>query len=167
MIKKKFKMKEKDFKVLVNLLINYNKKEKKFPKWDKLVKYNETYQSIFPYIKDKKDINKIYIWYMDAIINKWGSKFRTELLKIYKKNRILFERFIVLNIFQEDKKSFEFQAVWDEFKAILDLDELKNKVLWWTEWWKFKQFSSSTATKIDDWLLEIFPFYNSIWVIIK
>jgi len=54
-------MKEKDFKVLVNLLINYNKKEKKFPKWDKLEKYNETYKSIFPYIKDKKDINKIYI----------------------------------------------------------------------------------------------------------
>lgn len=165
-------MLDKDKVILINLLVDYNKNEKKFPKLKYLSKYSETYKFIFEGIEKritKKELQSIYIGYMDTVINKGkgSSGFRKELYLVYIKNTDLFEKFICLNIFQEDKKKIEFQEIGDEFKAVLDLDWLKDLLLNNMEGGKFKQFSSSTAWKIESWLLEIFPFYNSVWVIVK
>jgi len=160
-------MNEKDKKILLNLLLDYTKKEKKFPKFEKILKYNELYKMIFSNLKKEKDIKELYLSFFKLQILKGWSKFRKEIKKRYEKNNKIFEDFYLMNLKRENLKNPLFHEIWEEFLEKLDLEWLKNIVLWSMENWKFKQFSSSTASKIDNLILEIFPYFNQIWVITK
>lgn len=141
----------------------------KFPHIHTMKKHNDTYKALFS-IFDTKALEKSYKAlmkeYFNSVLLSWTkTKMKTTLQDKYKSHKDLFEDFYLMNVYNIDTQSPEFQKIWEEIKNIVI--DCENILVGRMEGWKFGKFSASTRDKFLKLVNEIFPYYYQIWVKVR
>ena len=140
----------------------YLKDNRKYP-----ISINDLDNSISNTLKELKVNDKVFkLIIKDFIVSEIlkaskSNKMRTLFKEAYIKNNELFEKFIFINL-DNDNKYKDFEKIGWEVKKILE--EVEDQVLKHMEGWIHWDKSSSVSEKFKTFINTIFPSYYNIWV---